>query len=145
MRLGLVRPLAGRLLPGHKLIVGADGVTDAEARRALDGLSLGDVLTEGREVVVEVRREVPAGTTVAQAHSTWLEEFVDGAATPFGLPRLPVDEVVGGGTFEVTVELIDQRAQGMGRHFGFEGDFVSLLVQLGSGRVVDARAAFDVT
>jgi len=91
------------------------------------------------EVLVEVGRRVPAGSTLAAAHDEWNESYFPSLETPPELPRQPLDINTPAGLVHVTVSAIKKRTPGMDSHFGFEGYFLSVLLSPGEHAIWDAR------
>ena len=90
-------------------------------------------------VVAWVCDVIPSGTTLEQAHSTWLESYVGQVLTPDGLPRQPFGALAPTALVRVEIDFIQRPSGGMGSHFGFDGYFLSLLVFVDRQGIWDAR------
>jgi hypothetical protein len=108
-------------------------------REILEAHNIVSLLPPSREIVALICAPVPAGATVAEAHTTWLPEGVGKAETPRGLPRQPADARCPDGLVLVEIDCVEQRTGGMGSYFPFLGYFVSLLLLVEEGTIWDAR------
>ena len=107
--------------------------------KTLRAAGLYDVLPTGGTINTKVVGDVPAGTTVADAHRNWRREHVGRVTALPPFPWRDTDEIVPDRTQLVEVEVVERRSGGMSSHYGFEGVFVSLLVSRADGSIWDAR------
>ena len=110
-----------------------------EIAQVLEGAKLFERIPRGREIVVEVGREVPANVNIVEAHGTWRSEYFFTIQTPDGLPRQANDATTLAGLVHVEVSVIDKHTPGMGSHFGYQGYYLSLLVHPKAGIIWDVR------
>jgi hypothetical protein len=94
---------------------------------------------EVREIDVEIAARVPAGTSLVAAHATWNAPYFPELQTPDGLPRQLLEAITPEDLLRVEVSLIQRRCPGMGSHFGFKGDYLSLLILVKTKSLWDAR------
>jgi hypothetical protein len=123
-------PLEGRMV---------DVEEQATIGRVLENARVIEQLPRGREVLVEVGRQIAAGLAPVAAHGEWREGYFEKVDTPASLPRQPLDARSPPGLVHVTVSVIEKYTPGMGSHFGFEGYFLSLLISPGRKEIWDAR------
>jgi hypothetical protein len=125
LRLRPRHPMAHELIP--------------RVRDILEAHDIVSLVPPSREIVVLICAPVPAGVTVAEAHTTWRPEAVGSVETPPRFPRQPADARCPDGLVLVEIECVERRTGGMGSHFWFDGYFVSLLLLMEQGTIWDAR------
>ena len=119
---------------------GASSEEMEHARYLVSGMDRASRLPSSKQFRVKICGRVAEETEVADAHSTWVRDRVSYVGGLPPLPHLPPETRCPAGIFLVEVECIQQPTGGMSSYYGFEGTFVSLLVDLEREEVFDARA-----
>ena len=96
-------------------------------------------LPAAREVEIQIKKEVPAGTKLSKAHNLWKESSLPTITTPTGLPRQSDQEICPSNIIHLSISCIEINHPGMGSFFGFTGYYLSVLISLDKGMIWDAR------
>ena len=98
-----------------------------------------DSLPSSNEIEISIKRQVPAGISLVQAHHLWGEAYFPKTLAPSNLPRQPEQVTCPSNLFHLEIECIEKRNPGMGSFFGFTGYYLSVLVSLDNEIIWDAR------
>jgi hypothetical protein len=91
------------------------------------------------EVTIWIENDVPLGATLHQAHGWWNAAAIDQPQTPEGLPRQLPHRLAPDGVVRIVVEFVERKSGGMSSLYGFEGYFLSLIVNPVEQTIWDAR------
>ena len=79
---------------------------------------------------------ISQGTTIDKAHQVWLLPGLEKAPTPFNLKRHPEHAVTPNGSIKVEIQCVIKTNRS---YWGYDGYFLSLLIDKNSESIWDAR------
>ena len=99
-----------------------------------------DHIPRSNKVVVSIGKAITQGTLVCDAHGRiWKAHYVGGLRALRPFPKRNPDDQCPSHIRSVFVDCVVRTSGGMGSFYGFEGFFVSLLIDLDQRVIWDAR------
>lgn len=108
-------------------------------RAVLEAFGLKDKVPRCNRTIVWVEDAISPGTNLAAAHAWWTTSYFPQVQVPDAFPSQTLDAICPVGCIRLGVECIQRMSGGMGSTYGFEGYFISLLIDLHQRVVWDAR------
>ncbi|HWS72257.1 MAG TPA: hypothetical protein VN605_09085, partial [Thermoanaerobaculia bacterium] len=108
-------------------------------RAILEREHLLDHVPHANEVIASIGAAITEGTRVADVHDVWQPHVVGRLQSLPPFPMHPVEAKSPPQIRHVFIECIERPSGGMSSYYGFEGFFVSLLIDLLHGFIWDAR------
>lgn len=103
----------------------------------LENFGLSKLAPTAKELIVYVEDPVSPGASLTEAHANWTD--ASAVTTPEGFPRRANSSTCPPSLIRVAVECCNRRSGGMSSYYGFEGYFLSLLINLTDNCIWDAR------
>lgn len=94
---------------------------------------------DAREIVLTMHSALADPAEIASVHTNWRPEHLNRVETPGSLPRRETCHVCPKDSRLVEVQCIREYSGGMGSYYGFEGYFLSLIINPDLREVIDAR------
>ena len=96
-------------------------------------------MLEFKKIRFRIGPSIQISTSLADAHRTWLPRYLSKLASISDFPFRNSSETCPEGLTRISVECIMKENPGMGSFYGFQGYFISLLVDLEKSEIWDAR------